>query len=155
MSSLERAQTARFAVIVLLFADFMLFAGWIGGLIVLRAGVESWGGVKFTALFPMGCVTTAVLVAGAVLAERVPVAAWGAGLLFLAGEGWQWMRLREAGIWFDSHDLFATVFFASGVLLGLHVLLGLAAGWRRNLGLYWRFLAGIRLLLFLLLSLSK
>jgi heme/copper-type cytochrome/quinol oxidase subunit 3 len=76
------------------------------------------------------------------------------GALFLAGQGAQYLRLMREGVTI-SQGLFGTTFFTLAGVHGLHVLAGLIAlgivpvTAIRTMALYWYFVAGVWLAIFL------
>ena len=153
------ARLNRFGLTVFLFAEGMLFAGVVGGFIVLRAGAAVWAapGLRDAVLALSGRLAAAplLLVVGSAgllfdpRGRRAVVRALAAGLFFLGLLAWAWARLRGEGIWFGTGGLFTSTFFALTGLHGLHVaaslgFLGRAVPEGRKAGrpaaaLFWHF----------------
>jgi heme/copper-type cytochrome/quinol oxidase subunit 3 len=134
-----RVSNARIAMIVLIAAESMLFAGLIGTYLVFRLGAASWPPPGLPRL-PLGLtvLNTAVLLASVVpmhralralrqpfdrgVARHVEMTAL-LGAVFLAVQGTEWARLVAHGLTLSSGPYGATFY----VLIGCHGLHVLAA----------------------------
>lgn len=151
----------KFGMLVFLASEAMLFAGLIGGYIVLRIaqGPGSWPppgapeiGVKMppTFLNLVMIVNTVILLASSVTYHwgEVRMRKGGSGLIgygltalfgtiFLGVQAWEWMHLKHEGMWFNSYGIYGSCFFTMTGFHGLHVFLGLLgilmAVWRAGL----------------------
>jgi cytochrome c oxidase subunit 3 len=148
-------------MLVFLASEAMLFAGLIGGYIVLRIaqGPGSWPppgapeiGVKLppTFLNLVMIVNTVILLASSLTYHwgEVRMRKGGSGLIgygltalfgtiFLGVQAWEWMHLKHEGMWFNSYGIYGSCFFTMTGFHGLHVFLGLLgilmAVWRAGL----------------------
>lgn len=139
----------KFGMLVFLASEAMLFAGLIGGYIVLRIaqGPLSWPppgapeiGVKLppTFLNMVMIVNTVILLASSITFHwgEVRMRKGGSGLIgysltalfgtiFLGVQAWEWMHLKHEGMWFDTFGIYGSCFFTMTGFHGLHVFLGL------------------------------
>jgi heme/copper-type cytochrome/quinol oxidase subunit 3 len=136
-------------MLVFLASEAMLFAGLIGGYIVLRIaqGPGAWPppgapeiGVKLppTFLNLVMITNTVILLASSVTYHwgEVRMRKGGSGLIgygltalfgtiFLGVQAWEWMHLKHEGMWFNSYGIYGSCFFTMTGFHGLHVFLGL------------------------------
>jgi cytochrome c oxidase subunit 3 len=149
---------ARLGLLIFLAAETMLFAGLIGGYLVLRYGTTTWPPPGQPYL-PIGITwgNTAVLLGSAILMQlalqavgngkrssalRRLVGTAALGVLFLAVQGSEWVRLLRHGLTV-AHGVYGAIFMVLIGLHGVHVLAAVA--WLSALVLYvraQRFLAG-------------
>jgi len=142
--------TAKFGMIIFLISEAMLFAGLIGGYIVLRMStVSDWPpagapdiGVNFanlTLLNVVMIVNTVILIASSFTlhASEVAIIKKGKtglgwllltlvlGTIFLSVQAWEWAHLHHEGLWFDTFGVYGATFFVITGFHGLHVFVGL------------------------------
>jgi len=125
------------AVVMLLGAETMFFAGLIGAYIVFRVGSAMWP-PPFQPRLPVGItgVNTAILIASAVTMHwsfravrandhkrliRYLASTAGLGGLFLAIQGFEWLRLIHFGLTVSS-SVYGGLFYTLIGFHGLHVL---------------------------------
>ena len=152
----------KFGMLVFLASEAMLFAGLIGGYIVLRIaqGPDSWPpagapeiGVKIppTFLNLVMIANTVILLSSSITYHcgEARMRKGGSGLIgysltalfgtiFLGVQAWEWMHLKHEGMWFNTYGIYGSCFFTMTGFHGLHVFLGLLG----ILMTVWR--AGIR-----------
>lgn len=132
---------ARLATIFLIAAETMLFAGLISAFIVLRVGAAAWPPplqprlpVAITGINTLVLLASSAFMAtaiGALRAGAVPLAtsrlmsAAGLGALFLAVQGYEWVRLIGFGLTASSGAYGGTFYTLIGAH-GLHVVGALA-----------------------------
>lgn len=128
---------ARLGVMMFIGAEVMFFAGFIGAFLVLRLSSEVWPPPSQPRLpvWVTGCNTLVLLFSGlamqraslaARLREQVRLSGWllataALGTLFLAIQGYEWVRLIGFGLTLWS-GLYGSTFYALIGLHGLHVL---------------------------------
>lgn len=139
----------RFGMIMFLASEAMLFAGLIGGYIVLRlARGEPWPpegapdiGVQWplTSLNKVMIINTIILIASsftfhaaeaAVIKKGKKGLGWMLvtlvlGTIFLSVQAWEWMHLRHDGLWFNTFGIYGSCFFVTTGFHGAHVFIGL------------------------------
>ncbi len=141
--------TARFGMLIFLASEAMLFAGLIGGYIVLRisrggewppAGAPDIGVTwPLSSLNLVMIVNSGVLIASSFLFHLAEgsikkrsgsgifwlFATLVAGTIFLVVQAWEWSHLRHEGLWFNTHGIYGSCFFVTTGFHGLHVIIGL------------------------------
>lgn len=139
----------KFGMLVFLASEAMLFAGLIGGYIVLRiaAGPGMWPpagapviGVQIppTMLNWVLIANTGILLSSSVTYHwaEVRIRKGGSGFIgfvltaifgaiFLGVQAWEWLHLKEEGMWFNSYGIYGSCFFTMTGFHGAHVFLGL------------------------------
>ena len=130
----------RFGMFTFLASEVMLFAGLIGGYIVLR---KSMG----TAFVPEGAPHLPIAqtaYASIFLISSSFTCIWGEkrvvqgkraswplfitilfGAVFLANQAREWIHLKEEGLWFNTYGTYASTFFTITGFHGFHVFVGL------------------------------
>ena len=145
LNPVQPNRMVRFGMFTFLASEAMLFAGLIGGYVVLRLSNPNY--------FPAGkelpvlqtAIATVVLLASSatcVFAERNARAhkrpTWWLfitillGTAFLINQAVEWTHLYHEGVWFNTYGTFASNFFTLTGFHGLHVLIGvllLVASW--------------------------
>ena len=193
-------QLARRGMLIFLISEAMLFAGLISGYIVLRAGVPAWppaGAPPIHIHLPpvafmqwLMLINTALLISSSwtyhQAEKRIEKGRTGMGWfalttllgsVFLSIQAYEWLHLKHEGMWFNTHGVYGSSFFALTGFHGLHVFVGviliLVATIRSVLfyvkknvlgsrapvshsyevcaGLYWHFVDAVWILLFTLL----
>lgn len=152
----------------------MVFAGFVSAYVVRRGMSNDWRPI---AKPPILWANTVLLLASSVTLERARRRAEGApvwlgvtsllGALFLIGQAVAWQQLRAAGVFLASNPSSSFFYLLTGAH-GLHLLGGVAAlfyvairsslqgGWRGRTpaveatSLYWHFMDGLWLFVFLL-----
>ncbi len=175
MTDPERARLARFATFLLLAAEFMLLAGLLGAIIVLRGGATAWAdiGVRLhflTFLRPQLAAFACVLLAALIWARAksgigvVLVATTTLQLLALFSQLRQWAHLHQAGIGWHTPEPFPLAYYTLSAFLLLHLLTGILVAlaavllgggtlspiFRKNLSLFANFGAALAALLVIL-----
>ena len=141
--------TCKFGMVMFLCSEAMLFAGLIGGYIVLRLSRgEPWppaGAPDIGVTWPLSGVNrlmitnTLILVTSSFLFHGAEVAIkkkgkaglfWllatiCAGATFLTIQGWEWHHLYEEGLWFNTYGIYGSCFFVVTGFHGAHVFIGL------------------------------
>ena len=141
----------KFGMLAVLASEAMLFAGLIGGYIVLRLaqGPGNWPpagapeiGVKIPPTFLnwVMIANTVILLASSVTYHwgESRMRKGGSGLLgygltalfgsiFLGVQAWEWLHLKHEGMWFDTYGIYGSCFFTMTGFHGAHVFLGLMA----------------------------
>lgn len=141
--------TARFGMIMFLASEVMLFAGLIGGYIVLRwAGGITWppkGAPDIGVQWPLSTLNwvmignTLVLIISSLLFRQAELsikkrggrglgwllATLAAGALFLGVQAWEWVHLYQEGLWLDKFGIYGSCFFVMTGFHGAHVFIGL------------------------------
>jgi len=144
----------KFGMLVFLASEAMLFAGLIGGYIVLRLaqGPGNWpppGAPEIGVRLPPTFLNWVMIVNTVILLSSSLTFHWGEvrmrkggsgligytltallGAIFLGVQGWEWHHLKGEGMWFDSYGTYGSCFFTMTGFHGLHVFLGL-------LGILW------------------
>lgn len=130
--------TCKFGMIMFLASEAMLFAGLIGGYIVLRLAQPEWPPhgaphlpVELTGL------NTVFLVASSFTLHyaEVGVNKGKSGLfllfvtiflgsLFVGIQCYEWYHLHHDGLWFDKHGVYGSSFFVMTGFHGAHVVIG-------------------------------
>ncbi len=126
--------TVRFAFLLFLMSESMLFAGLIGTLLALRANADNWPPpglprlpveitainslVLFLSCWPMSRVLPAARRGDAAATRRWLALASALGVLFLVVQGSEWIRLLAAGLRVSSGPYGGTFF----TLIGCHAL---------------------------------
>jgi len=175
MTPSEQARLAKFATFLLLAAEFMLLAGLLGAIIVLRGGAPAWADLTvrlhfLTFLRPqlagLACIFLAALVwtraksgIGIVLVATTTLQ-----LLAFFSQLRQWAHLRQAGIGWHTPEPFPLAYYTLSAFLLLHLLTGILVAlaavllgggtlspiFRKNLSLFANFGAALAALLVLL-----
>lgn len=152
------ASNARLGLMMFIAAEVMFFAGLIGAFLVLRLSSEVWPPPSQPRLpvWITGCNTLVLLLSGAAmrraslaarLREQAGLSGWllataALGALFLAVQGYEWVRLIGFGLTLWS-GLYGSTFYALVGLHGLHVLGALVwVGVVWNLARQGRFASG-------------
>jgi heme/copper-type cytochrome/quinol oxidase subunit 3 len=166
----------RLAILVFMGAEAMFFGALISGLLVIRLGMAAWPPpleprlpIAITGLNTLVLLASSVTLAAAGRARRrgdrrrlvrglSATAALGA--LFLAVQGYEWIRLIDFGLSLSS-GIYGTTFFALIGTHGLHVLAALVwmlvttaltmRGWfpegrtapLQACAMYWHFVVGV------------
>lgn len=140
----------KFGMVVFLLSEAMLFAGLIGGYIVLRmSGVSGeWPpagapdiNVDFANLSVLNIVmlvNSAILIASSFTyhAAEASIKKGGLGLvwllvtllfgsIFLSVQAYEWIHLHHQGLWFNTFGIYGSCFFVMTGFHGLHVFVGL------------------------------
>ncbi|MFZ4681426.1 MAG: cytochrome c oxidase subunit 3 [Terrimicrobiaceae bacterium] len=134
--------TAKFGMIMFLASEAMLFAGLIGGYIVLRLSMPQWpvpledGRVVHLPWLLTG-INTVFLVASSFTLHfaEVQVKKGKSGLplifvtillgsLFVGIQCYEWWHLHHEGLWFNTGGVFGSSFFLMTGFHGAHVLVG-------------------------------
>ena len=149
LNPVQPHRIVRFGMFTFLASEAMLFAGLIGGYIVLRLSNPNYvpAGVKLPVLQTL--IATAVLIGSSftcVWGERLarahkrPTLALFItivmGSIFLGNQVYEWSHLHHEGIWFNTYGTFASSFFTLTGFHGLHVFIGvllLIAAWMLSL----------------------
>lgn len=130
----------RFGMFTFLASEVMLFAGLIGGYIVLR---KSLGPAFVPELAPKLPIQQ-TLIASVFLISSSFTCIWGErraikgkratwplfitillGAIFLANQAREWHHLKEEGLWFNTFGTYASTFFVITGFHGFHVFVGL------------------------------
>ena len=141
----------KFGMLVFLASEAMLFAGLIGGYIVLRIsqGPGNWpppGAPTIGVSLPPSFLNWVMIANTVFLLSSSVTYHWGEsrmrkggsgvlgygltailGIIFLGVQAWEWLHLKEEGMWFNSFGTYGSCFFTMTGFHGLHVLLGLLA----------------------------
>lgn len=130
----------RFGMFTFLASEVMLFAGLIGGYIVLRksagAGFVPEGAphlpiqqTLFASVFLISSSFTCIW--GENRVAKGKRGSWALfitilfGAIFLANQAYEWMHLKHEGLWFDTFGTYASSFFTITGFHGFHVFVGL------------------------------
>ena len=129
----------KFGMIVFLLSEAMLFAGLIGGYIVLRLGSAQWPPSADLPALPKvltGC-NTLVLIASSLAFHMVEVSVKKGktgrrwlfltillGAMFLCGQTFEWTHLYHEGLWFNTGGIYGSTFFVLTGFHGAHVFIG-------------------------------
>ena len=153
-------------------SEVMFFGALFAAYFMLRGTAETWpppGSIETSLVLPS--LLTVCLLASSVTvhAGRLGLTI-GLGLLFLAGQAWEYAELASEGF-SASTDAFATVFFTLTGFHGFHVAVGLVmlttvflrrerlggtrSGPAEAVSYYWHFVDGIWILVFLTLYLFR
>jgi cytochrome c oxidase subunit 3 len=129
---------AKFGMIMFLASEAMLFAGLIGGYIVLRLSLPEWPpkGAPHLPVVMTG-INTVFLVASSFTFHFAEVAVrkgrsgllWLAftiflGSLFVGIQCYEWWHLHHEGLWFNTHGVYGSSFFVMTGFHGAHVVIG-------------------------------
>lgn len=130
--------TAKFGMIMFLASEAMLFAGLIGGYIVLRLAQPAWPPEGAPALpVKLTGINTIFLVASSFTLHfaEVQVSKGKTGLflmlvtiflgsLFVGIQCYEWYHLHHLGLWFNEHGVYGSSFFLMTGFHGAHVIVG-------------------------------
>ncbi len=134
--------TAKFGMIMFLASEAMLFAGLIGGYIVLRLSMPQWplpledGRVVHLPWLLTGINTVFLVTSSFTLHfAEVQVKKGKSGLplifvtillgsLFVGIQCYEWWHLHHEGLWFNSGGVYGSSFFLMTGFHGVHVLVG-------------------------------
>lgn len=131
--------TCRFGMIMFLASEAMLFAGLIGGYIVLRLSQPQWPPFPDSPKLPvlLTGINTIFLVAssftyhfaeGAVKKGKSGLfwllVSIGLGTLFVGIQCYEWYHLHHLGLWFDKGGVYGSTFFLMTGFHGAHVIIG-------------------------------
>jgi cytochrome c oxidase subunit 3 len=135
-------RSSKFAMIIFLASEFMLFAALFATYIILRRSGDAWlddrSAEMFAKMIPMVVFNSFILIGSsftyhlaesAVQKGKSPVP-WlfvtlGMGTYFLLGQVFEWSHMKHEGLWFDNVNLFCTNFFTTTGFHGFHVFVGL------------------------------
>jgi cytochrome c oxidase subunit 3 len=188
------ALVARFGMIVFLISEAMLFMGLIAGYIILWiTNLHTWLPpleARYHLQWPISTmnllmiINTAILLTSSWSFHKSEVAikndqagaslVWLTlttllGIIFLAGQAYEWWHLKHEGLWFNSGGLYAATFFTLTGFHGAHVAIGILLliwSWFRllagqttskhhtsleNIGLYWHFVDIVWIFVFTIL----
>ncbi len=151
-SAAASQRTAVFGMTVFLASEAMLFAGLIGGYIVLRLSSATWPPSPDLPKLPvlLTGINTIFLVASSFTYHFAEVAVkkgkkglpWMfvtvfLGTLFLCVQAYEWYHMHHEGLWFNTGGAYGSSFFVLTGFHGLHVFVGvlmIAWGLLRQLG---------------------
>ncbi len=129
---------AKFGMIMFLASEAMLFAGLIGGYIVLRLAQPEWppAGAPHLPVLLTG-INTIFLVTSSFTLHFAEVqvnkgktglflllVTIGLGALFVGVQCYEWYHLHHEGLWFNTHGVYGSSFFVMTGFHGLHVIIG-------------------------------
>jgi cytochrome c oxidase subunit 3 len=132
----------RFGMITFLASEAMLFAGLIGGYMVLRggagAGWEMPEALKNTATMVKTVIATLLLISSSFTlhfsenglikkgkgGKMMLVLTIVLGGLFLTNQALEWTQLHEEGFWFNTAGIMGSCFFVLTGFHGMHVFIG-------------------------------
>jgi len=132
-------RTAIFGMTLFLASEAMLFAGLIGGYVVLRLSSPAWPPSPDYPQLPilLTGINTVFLVSSSFTYHFAEVAVkkgksgllWLAvtiflGLLFLGIQAYEWMHLHHEGLWFNKGGAYGSSFFLLTGFHGAHVAVG-------------------------------
>lgn len=138
---------AKRGMVIFLISEAMLFAGLIAGYLVLRAGAEAWppsgAPLIHISLPPVSTMQWLMLINTVFLissswtyhqAERQLekgksgflwfIVTTLLGTIFLSVQAYEWIHLKHEGMWFNTHSVYGSSFFALTGFHGLHVFIG-------------------------------
>ncbi|MEM8882499.1 MAG: hypothetical protein AAGD14_00350 [Planctomycetota bacterium] len=155
LSVQQRAACNRTLTMAVIVTVVMLFTGFAAAYLERSHTTDVWQRIELPSVLVWN---TGVLVLSSVVLEwarrrgRTDGIAWatGLGVLFLAGQIWSWVELREQGVMVASHAHASFFYMLSGVH-ALHLIGGLCALWaarrkRRILPFaagFWHVMAGV------------
>ncbi|NBT90295.1 MAG: heme-copper oxidase subunit III [Verrucomicrobia bacterium] len=122
----------KFGMLVFLASEAMLFAGLIGGYIVLRLaqGPGNWPppgapdiGIQISLTYHWGEASMRKGKSG-LLGYGITAVL---GAIFLGVQAWEWLHLKHEGMWFNTFGIYGSCFFTMTGFHGAHVFLGLVA----------------------------
>ena len=130
----------RFGMFTFLASEVMLFAGLIGGYIVLRKSMGAAfvpegaphlpiAQTAYASIFLISSSFTCIWGENRVVKGKR--ASWPLfitilfGAVFLANQAREWIHLKEEGLWFNTYGTYASTFFTITGFHGLHVFIGL------------------------------
>ncbi len=132
-------RVCKFGMIVFLISEAMLFAGLIGGYIVLRFACAQWPpspGLPALPKLLTGC-NTLILICSSLAFHMVEVSVKKGktgliwlfltvllGSVFLCGQAYEWTHLYHEGLWFHLGGVYGSSFFVLTGFHGTHVLIG-------------------------------
>jgi len=134
-------------MIIFLASEAMLFAGLIGGYIILRlSNPAAWspdGAPDIGVTLPPSLLNWVMIVNSVILISssftfhfiESSVKKGKSGLLwfivtialgsiFLSVQAWEWMHLKHEGLWVNTHGIYGSCFFVMTGFHGFHVLIG-------------------------------
>ncbi len=147
----QRFTLPKFGMLVFLASEAMLFAGLIGGYIVLRLaqGPGNWpppGAPEIGVKIPPTFLNWVMIINTAILLTSSLTYHWGEtrmrkggsgllgygltalfGAIFLGVQAWEWLHLKHEGMWLDTYGTYGSCFFTMTGFHGAHVFLGLLA----------------------------
>jgi len=189
------AATSRFGMIIFLLSEAMLFAGLIAAYIVLRIAhpgdwppegypsiqLTSWNPANWSLMNWVMVVNSAILISSSFTfhwAEHAVIHKNKRGIfallltlvlgtIFLSVQAWEWMHLKDEGLWFNTGGIYGSAFFITTGFHGIHVFIGLLLivwvllkqvfthAYRpgktaslENVGLYWHFVDVVWIVVF-------
>ena len=132
-------RTAVFGMTIFLASEAMLFAGLIGGYVVLRLSSPAWPPSAEYPKLPvlLTGINTVFLVASSFTYHFAEVAVKNGkkglfwlgvtillGSLFLGIQAYEWTHLHHEGLWFDQGGVYGSSFFVLTGFHGAHVAVG-------------------------------
>ena len=139
----------KFGMLVFLASEAMLFAGLIGGYIVLRIAQGPGtspppGAPEIGVQLPPTFLNWVMIANTVILLASSATYHWGEarmrkggsgligygltalfGTIFLGVQAWEWIHLKHEGMWFNTYGIYGSCFFTMTGFHGLHVFLGL------------------------------
>ena len=131
--------TCKFGMIMFLASEAMLFAGLIGGYIVLRLSQEQWPPFPDSPALPwlLTGINTIFLVSSSFTYHFAEVAVkkgktglfWllasiFLGTVFVGVQCYEWWHLHHEGLWFNKGGVYGSTFFLMTGFHGAHVIIG-------------------------------
>ena len=153
-----RFSLPKFGMLVFLASEAMLFAGLIGGYIVLRLaqGPGNWpppGAPDIGIQIPPTFLNWVMIANTVILLSSSLTYHWGEvcmrkgksgvlgygltalfGAIFLGVQAWEWLHLKHEGMWFNTFGTYGSCFFTMTGFHGAHVFIG----WVAILYVLWR-----------------